>query len=154
MKFVPEFCSLALIFLWMAYVDHRTGFVYRFQSYLALTAGGIIYVFCAEPVMYAQLLCYLAEIMWLVRKEYIGRGDGYVYFAMALSFSGIADGGNYLLCLFIHQAAANILFAMKLFFGKKLPTERSGADYAFVPSLFYSWISMVASSSLISFSGR
>lgn len=154
MRFVPEFCSLGLIFLWMSYIDYKTGFVYRFQSYLAMIAGSLIYIKSAVPVMYIQLFLYLSEIIWLVKKDYIGRGDGYVYSAMALSFSGITDSGSYLLCLFIHQLLANLVFAVKLYRQKKLPAVRLGADHAFIPSLFYSWLSLVASFSVFSFSGR
>ena len=154
MRFVPEFCCLGLIFLWMAYIDYRTGFVYRFQSYLAIIAGSVIYLRSAEPVMYVQLFFYLPEIFWLVKKDYIGRGDGYVYSAMALSISGITDSGSYLLYLFIHQLLANLIFSVKLQRQKKLRALRTGADYAFIPSLFYSWVSVIASSSLVSFSGR
>lgn len=138
----------------MAYIDYRTGFVYRFQSYLALFCAGVIYFRSAEPVMYVQLFFYLPEIIWLVKKDYIGRGDGYVYSAMALSISGITDGGSYLLYLFVHQLLANLIFSLKLYLQKKLPAFRSGADYAFIPSLFYSWVSLVVSSSMVSFSGR
>lgn len=154
MKFVLEFCCLGLIFLWMAYIDHRTGFVYRFQSYLAIAAGSMIYFRSAEPAMYIQLFFYLPEIFWLVKKDYIGRGDGYVYSAMALSISGITDSGSYLLYLFVHQLLANLIFSLKLHRQKKLPAFRSGADYAFIPSLFYSWVSVIVSSSFVSFSGR
>lgn len=154
MRSVPEFCSLGLCFFWMSYVDRRTGFVYRFQSYLALMAAGGIYVRSAEPVMHLQLLIYLTEIFWLVQKDCIGRGDGYVYTAAALSFAGIGGGSTYLLRMFVHQLLANLLFAVKMYRQKKLPTIRSGADYAFIPSLFYSWVSLVVSSSLLSCSGR
>lgn len=138
----------------MAYIDYKTGFVYRFQSYLALLTAGLIYLKSADTVMCVQLFLYLPEIVWLVKKDYIGRGDGYAYSAMALSFSGVTDSGSYLMYLFVHQLLANLIFAAKLYKQKKLPALRSGADYAFIPSLFCSWVSVVVSSSLISFSGR
>ncbi|MGN0334541.1 MAG: hypothetical protein ACI4DV_02600 [Lachnospiraceae bacterium] len=154
MRYVPEFCSMTVMFLWMSYEDLKTGYVYRFQSYLVIIFGMLIYAGAAKGSMHLQLILYMTEVGWLVKKEYLGRGDGYVYFAMALSLSAISDGNCYLLTLFVHQLLANLFFC--LFAGKKikLPVFRLGAHFAFIPSLFYSWLSVVVSSSVVSFSGR
>ncbi len=154
MKFVPEFCSLALLFLWMSYEDLKTGYVYRFQSYLVIFFGLLVYGRAAGLRMHVQLALYMLEIGWLVGKEYLGRGDGYVYFAMALSLSAVTDGTHYLLLLFGHQLLANVFFCILKCRQIKLPAFRLGAPCAFVPSLFYSWLSVIVSSAVVSFSGR
>lgn len=147
MKYIPEFCSLTGVFCWMSLEDMKTGSVYRFQGYLGLLLGCVIYSHERNFWMDLQLLGFLAEICWLVKKGWLGKGDSYVYGAMAMSLSGLAEPQDYLLVLFFHQLIANLFFGIFQKGQKKLPVFRQGAPFAFIPSLFYSWVSVLLLSS-------